>query len=414
MDRQRPAKVPDTVEVNLSSSDEDEYEDSVLTIDEISGVKLPEVSTPASAPLTRELPWTSTPRMAAKESDEVFQKIQAQLNEAEAQIRLLQKKCKDHEKQMEDLTKVGNETSHITAVGTSTEKLPLPPKYEGTIDFANYLAQFEALASEQAWTTAKKGVILLSRLKGRALDVAVQGEGLTYGPLVERLRAHFSPDHEEMYAQKLQAVQKQPTQTWEDLAFEVKNLASKAYKATNEATKERLATHALVNAISDDGLRQKVRDSHPGTIEQALQRVRQVEADQVIEKQRCQNKEPPKKDTAHNVQTEASERVHALEEQVRKLQVKLEEKSGAKGRGETSPRGRRGRGGWRPGRGRGFRTRPASGCFFCGGPDHFQRECPSRIAWAQQQQAMHGPREAMNATPGQNPNVARPPYHQLN
>ena len=113
---------------------------------------------------------------------------------------------------------------------SSPEKPPLPPKYDGSTDFCTYLVQFEVLAKQHRWSAEKCGVMLLSRMKGRALDVAAQGEDLGYVDLVNRLRAHFSPEHEEMFAQKLQAIQKSATQTWEDLAFRDSYPDSKSFQ----------------------------------------------------------------------------------------------------------------------------------------------------------------------------------------
>ena len=114
-------------------------------------------------------------------------------------------------------------------------KIPLPGKYEGDVDFNDYLQQFEVLAVEHGWTTEKKGVMLLARLKGCALEVAVKGDGVSFGELVKRLRSHFSPDHEEMFAQRLQALQKNPKQSWEDLAYEVRSLTSKGFKDVGDS-----------------------------------------------------------------------------------------------------------------------------------------------------------------------------------
>ena len=90
---------------------------------------------------------------------------------------------------------------HGVTYKPSTDKPPLPPKYDGSTNFNTYLVQFEVLAREQKWSDEKQGVMLLSRLKGRALDVAAQGEDLSFRELVTKLKSHFSPEHEEMYAQ---------------------------------------------------------------------------------------------------------------------------------------------------------------------------------------------------------------------
>ena len=290
--------------------------DSILTIAEFSGVKLPFVTTPAA-------PVASTPRVKMAEAEAPAKKLEEKYA---AEIQKLRAAYLSQKEQMEELISRQKEMSFNSTQAESHEKVPLPPKYEGNLDFKNYLVQFEALASEQKWSTSKKGVMLLSRLKGRALDIAAQGEDLSYSQLVAKLKSHFSPEHEEMYAQKLQTIQKKPKQSWEDLAFEVKDLASKAYRSTNEATIERLAVHAFVNAIEEDILRQKLRDMHPTTLQSALEKVRQIEADQAIEKQRVRQQHPEdtQKEAAKAVhQTAPEDRVKELEEQLKKLQAEF-------------------------------------------------------------------------------------------
>ena len=115
-----------------------------------------------------------------------------------------------------------------------------------------------------------------------------------------------------MYAQQLQALKKKSGQTWEDLAFEVRDLTQRAYKTANSAVRERLAVRSLIDAIQEDAVRQKVRDAHPETLAAALQKVRQVEADLVIENQ-IHTQKGDKKASAKTIET--------LEEQVRQLQT---------------------------------------------------------------------------------------------
>ena len=276
------------------------------------------------------------------------------------------------------------------------EKSPLPPKYDGSTDFNTYLLQFQVLAHEQRWTEDRKGVMLISRLKGRALEIAAQGDNLTFSELVSRLRSHFSPDHEEMFAQQLQTLRKTSSQTWEDLAFEVRNLTRKGYRRANEITQERLAVHAFINAITEDDLRQRVRDSHPFSVEMALSRVRQVEADQAVERQRHSQRESShQKEKAQVLQGEDDRKeIEELKTELQKLRVEMQNKDSRDrsrpqaGRvprpGKGSPRrqnnGPRGRGSPRKNQNR-YR------CYFCDSRDHLVRDCPHKLAWKKQQEA---------------------------
>ena len=150
-------------------------------------------------------------------------------------------------------------------------------------------------------------------------------------------------------------MQKKPKQTWEDLAYEVKNLTTKGYKDINESTQERLAAQAFVNAIPEDKVRNKVCDQHPRTVMQALQQVRQAEADLTIEQQRTNQmgKKEGAKETIKTIRNEETEeKIRVLEQQVKTLQTKVEEKSTEKDKKKEveTPRGdTRGRSSWNRG-----------------------------------------------------------------
>ena len=307
---------------------------------------------------------------------------------------MLEKKCTLQEKQLADISQRDDETP-------SKKGVPLPPKFDGSVAFESYLVQFETIAGEQRWTADKKQVVLLGRLKGKALEVAVQGESRGFNDLVQRLRRHFSPDHEEMYAQQLHALKKKAGQSWEDLAFEVRELTRRAYKSANDSVRERLAVRALIDAIQEDIVRQKVRDAHPETLSVALQKVRQVEADLVIETQLQRGHKGEKKDSAKVVET--------LEEQVRQLQTDVGRKTpgnadpGQPGaRRSPAARGRgRGRGAPR-GRGR---------CLMCDSPEHWLRSCPMRLAWVQYM-SQQGAQQGVAGTTNLDPRA--PPFKPLN
>ena len=310
---------------------------------------------------------TSTPKVRMSED----RSLQLLFDE----LRGIKQELVEQEKKWE---KVSETTLHVPEK-SSPEKTPLPPKYDGCTDFCTYRVQFEVLAKQQKWSQEKQGVMLLSRLKGRALDVAAQGEDLSYTGLVSRLKSHFSPEHEEMFAQKLQALRKSSSQTWEDLAFEVRLLTRKAYGNSNDETKERLGVHAFVNAITDDGLRQKVRDAHPSTIQAALDRVRQVEADQAIEQQR-HHKTDDTKGVIHVVHDEESEQnMRDLKKEVEELRRELKQKlSGATSKSEgQNPRGNS----------RGPRNPRGLKCYFCDSPDHLLRDCPHKLKWRRDHKA---------------------------
>ena len=345
------------------------------------------------------------------EMEERVANLEAQLQQALGAVTKLTETTRGQEEEIgtlkDEVEKAQKQPTSLPATQPtqlSSEKTALPQKYDGSTNLTSYLVQFEALAQEQAWGYAKKGIVLLGRLKGRALDVATQGENHSYPELIKRLKRHFVPDSEEMFAQQLHAIKKQPSQTWEDLAFQVRETTEKAYRTAGSPTQERLAMGAFINAIPNDQLRQKLRDSDLKTMEEVLNRIRKLEADQEIEAQRG-----GKKKEVRAVQDERSQdgRMKELEKQVRNLQA-------VKGRSQRSD-GRipqRGRGSRRPwpggrGRGRGTNSRQPRVCFFCEAPNHFLRECPLKKTWIEQQRQQYCT-TAYGTHPPQSTTVSQP------
>ena len=347
------------------------------------GARFVSVDTPVLA--------TSTPKVKMSSGDDHLYILTEELKG-------LKRKLATQEKMMAEMSE---SFQHTTKKDPLEEKGPLPPEYDGSTDFCTYRVQFEVLARQQKWNEEKQGVMLLSRLKGRALDVAAQGEDLSYPGLVERLKSHFSPEHEEMFAQKLQALRKTSSQTWEDLAFEVRTLTRKAYGGANDSTKERLGVHAFVNAITDDEFRKKVRDAHPFTVQAALDRVRQVEADQAIEQQRHHQTDGAK-GTIHVVHTEVNQRkMEDLESEVEELRSELRNKLRNEPNQNEKPRAGRVP---RPGadaressRGRGSQNSRGKRlkCYFCDSTDHLLRDCPYKMAWRREHKASQSKKGTM-------------------
>ena len=370
----------------ISSEEEDE---EVHWSETSTHLVVTEVETPTTrepvAMSTPHKPGAGEPDLAA---DEALAEARMRLADTQNELHDLKQAFRRQQAQMSHL----EDDLHRSRPGSfdeprTTSKMPLPIKYEGETDFRDYLIQFEALARVHGWDDQMKAVMLLGRLKGKALAVAAKGSETTFSAMVARLINHFSPDHEEMYAQQLQAVTKKPEQSWEDLAYQVRDLAARGYKAVGDEVRDRLAVQAFINAITDDHVRQKVRDIHPRGVEEALRSVRQVEADQVFERQRRrQVNSPVKKTKDENVRViGGDEKIKQLEKQVKDLQMKLEKKDqtakAADQAGRVPRPGARGGESWRR------RPRRMNVCWYCGGPDHFQRECPMKF----QQQMSQGP-----------------------
>lgn len=77
-----------------------------------------------------------------------------------------------------------------------------PMKYDGNTDLESYLSQFEGVATLHGWTLEQMSTILMSRLKGKALEAADLRVNHTYSDIVRALRKRFSPELEAIWHTK--------------------------------------------------------------------------------------------------------------------------------------------------------------------------------------------------------------------
>ena len=234
----------------------------------------------------------------------------------------------------------------------------MPMKYSGNTDFEEYMAQFEAISSMYQWDSHRKAVILLSKLQDQALSVATAEGDKSFEGLVAKLRSTFCPEQQEVYALKLNSRVQGKDESYATLAHEITKLVKKAYSSTDQITRDRLAKDAFVNAITDDSVREKLRDRNPVTVIQALKEVQQIAAHFEMEKHRTKIFQPVR---TVEKKTADADKIRYLEEKLEKLQTDLDK---YKHDGEKQSDSSRNKG------------RKELKCFHCKYPGHIKRKCP--------------------------------------
>ena len=156
-------------------------------------------------------------------------------------------------------------------------------KFTGAEDLDDYLVQFEAVSSLQKWTPEEKAVILLSKLESSALSAVNTCKSKNYEDMVTCLKENFSPEQRELSLQKLQIRKQKKDESFSILAADIQRLALKAYPSVDTVTRDTIATDHFVNAISNTGVRQKLREKHPKDLSNAIKQAHQLLADQETE-----------------------------------------------------------------------------------------------------------------------------------
>ena len=100
-------------------------------------------------------------------------------------------------------------------------------------------------------------------------------------------------------------------ESYESLSFDIQRLTKKAYGKTDDETRDRIARDAFLNAISDDSIREKLRDQNPKTLADAVRESKRLAANQDLEKTRV-------KGAVRQISADQTE-IEELKAQIKKL-----------------------------------------------------------------------------------------------
>ena len=144
-----------------------------------------------------------------------------------------------------------------------------PMKYDGSTDFEAYQSQFECIAVSRGWSSDEKATVLISRLKGKALEAAEVKVNRTYDEMVKALKKRFSPDVRAIWRTKLRSRKQQPKEELVELHADVKKLVVRAHPGVGDEGIGALARDHYIEAIADQERSRMVSNSLPKTYDDA-------------------------------------------------------------------------------------------------------------------------------------------------
>ena len=253
------------------------------------------------------------------------------------------------------------EQQKTNKIPSAPDKL-MPTKYSGSTDWEEYLIQFSYIAALHGWTQDKQAIILLGKLEGEALSVATSDSDMSFVALFNRLKENFAPERKETFALKLRTRVQGKDETFEELARDVKKLARKAYPTSDSDTREMLMVESFINAIHNDGLREKLRDKTPHTLNEALHEIRTLAANKELEMTRRSGKvgETGKRVQQVSEKTEDSQLLQKVQKQLEELQIELEKFKNSTVKGSQKK----------------DRERKVPQCYHCKMDGHIKKWCP--------------------------------------
>ena len=158
----------------------------------------------------------------------------------------------------------------------------LPDTFNGDGNWDDWATHFDNCSKINGWDDAAKLKFLKARLTGRAQSVFQRlsdDQKDTFFHATTALQKWFEPvSKRQLYATELSKRRKRPTESWADLADNLKKLASKAYPdLAREGTDQLALTHYLMS-LTDIQTALHVKQRSPGTLEEAVSFTLQVEA----------------------------------------------------------------------------------------------------------------------------------------
>ena len=258
-------------------------------------------------------------------------------------------------------------TSGCGSDGELPRTLQRPPQYDGRSPWDAYRTQFEMLATVNRWTGQEKATYLAVSLKGIAVNVlnGIPPDKLyDYDALTVALEARFGNGHQaELHRMKLKNRVRKREESLTELAEDVEKLLRLAYPGADAMMLELLGVDHFIDALHDEEMRLKVRQSRPKTLREAVKAALELESFQLASRQRLRPVRGAKVEIP--VDSEANTMAEFQKQLLEMVQQALVPGTASR---------RRWQGRWPQSSGQ--QRRKTLTCWSCDQPGHRRRDCP--------------------------------------
>ena len=163
-----------------------------------------------------------------------------------------------------------------------TRPVVLPEPFNGEGDWHEWEYHFNNVAAVNNWTEGDKLKWLKVRLTGRA-QVALQrlpaDTQNSFAGTVTALQQRFDPpSRKTRYQAELQLRRKKRTESWADLADDLRTIAGKAYPDLSDAAKETLALNAYLAQLDNPQVAFGVKQKTPVDLDAAVTATMELES----------------------------------------------------------------------------------------------------------------------------------------
>ena len=156
----------------------------------------------------------------------------------------------------------------------STRTKQMAEKYDGTIDWADYLKQFEMVDTWNGWSEEEKAAQFSMSLNARwawADSFSDAHTIMSYGTQVKALSQRFKPiEHEEAYKAEFRRRSRGKDETFLEFGHGIRRLAIWAFPKINFEAWEEMVVDQFLLGLSEAEMRRHVSLAYPGNVDQAI------------------------------------------------------------------------------------------------------------------------------------------------
>ena len=251
-----------------------------------------------------------------------------------------------------------------TALRSSGRTRQRAEKYDGTMDWADNLKQFEMVADWNGWSEEENAAQLSMSLTGTARQAWADSFSdphttMSYAALVKALSQRFKPvGHEEAYKAEFRRRSRGKEETFLEFGHGLRRLAIRAFPKINFEAREELVVDQFLLGLPDAEMRRHVSLAPSGNVDQAITLATEYET----VSQSMKGIVPSKpKQVAVVKGTGTSSQDSSNTEDLLKVLIDLVKKQNRSGHGNRH--------------GGPQRASPII-CFKCSQPGHIARDCP--------------------------------------